>query len=172
MPSSPGSRRRRFVWRSFHYDNRADPEVTNDDHEFGWLTQFDNVGIAADLGDGTMVRAQALSGRTRLGPLMDGHRWVDTRFHSAFAMLTRPFGSVGLSARIEAFDTRNKGTSWTDEYDETGWSGMVAAKRNFSRFTGLVEVLHVSSRTPAREHAELAPRQDQTQVQAQLRIHW
>ena len=150
----------------FRYDNRADPEVTNDDHEWGWRTQFDNLGIVADLGGGAELRAQALSGPDALGLSMDGRRWVDTRFHSAFAMLTRPFGSVGLAARIEAFDTRNKGTSWTDEYDETGWSGMVAAKRDFGRFTGLVEVLHVSSRSAGTRACRLAPRQDQTQLQA------
>ena len=91
------------------------------------------------------------------GLSMDGRRWVDTRFHSAFAMLTRPFGSVGLSARVEAFDTRNKGslpgpTNMTRP-DGPAWSPQSA---NFGRFTGLVEVLHVSSRTPAREHAELS----------------
>jgi len=49
---------------------------------------------------------------------------------------------------------------------------MIAAKRSFGSATGLLELLHVSSKTPARENAELAPRQDQTQLQAQLRIDW
>jgi len=157
---------------AFRYDNRADPEVRNEDHESGWRTQFDNLGLVADLGAGAVLRAQAMSGRTRLGMFMNGARWVDTRFHAAFALLTKPFGPVGMAARVEAFDTRNKGSSWTDEYDETGWSAMLAGKHDFGRFTGLVEILHVSSNAPVREHVELDPRQDQTQVQAQLRIHW
>ena len=156
----------------FRYDNRADPELTNQDGESGWRTQFDNVGLVADLGSGAYLRAQGMSGRTRLGLFMDGRRWVDMRFHSAFAMLTKPFGRVGLAARVEAFDTRNSGSSWTDEYDETGWSGMVAAKREFGSVTGLLELLHVSSRTPARENADLDPRQRQTQLQAELRMRW
>ena len=157
---------------AFRYDNRADPEVTNQDHESGWRTEFNNLGLVADLGAGTVLRAQAMSGRTRLGMFTNGARWVDTRFHSAFALLTKTFGPVGLAARVEAFDTRNEGSSWTDEYDETGWSAMLAGKRDFGRLTGLVEILHVSSNVPAREHVELERRQDQTQFQAQLRIHW
>jgi len=49
---------------------------------------------------------------------------------------------------------------------------MLAGKHEFGRLTGLVEILHVSSTAPAREHVELEPRQDQTQIQAQMRIHW
>jgi hypothetical protein len=157
---------------AFRYDNRADPEVRNQDHESGWRTQFDNLGVVADLGGGAYLRAQAVSGRTRLGMFMNGYRWVDTRFHSAFVLLSRPFGPVSLAARLEGFDTRNQGSSWTDEYDESGWSAMLAGKHEFGRFTGLLEILHVSSESPVREHVELEPRQSQTQVQAQMRIHW
>jgi hypothetical protein len=107
-----------------------------------------------------------------MGYEMNGEHWVDNRFRSAFVMVTKPIGTIGLSARAEAFGTRNRGSLWTDEYDESGWSAMVAAKRDFGRFSGLVELLHVSSDSPAREHAALPPRQRQTQLQAQLRTHW
>lgn len=156
----------------FRYDNRANPQVSNDDGESGWHTQFDNLGVVANLGAGAVLRAQAVSGRTQLGMFINGVRWVDTRFHSAFALFTKSFGPVGMAARIEAFDTRNRGSTWTDEYDETGWSAMLAGRHDFGHFTGLVEILHVSSNAPLREHVEINPRQSQTQVQAQMRIHW
>jgi hypothetical protein len=156
----------------FRYDNRADPEDVNLDAEWGWRTKFDNVGIVADLGGGTELKAQALQGRTRMGYLEEGRRWIDNRFRSAFLLLTRSFGPFGLAVRAEAFDTRNRGGWWTDEYDERGWSAMASAKRDFGRFTGLFELLHVSTRSERFEEEGLAPRQRQMQAQAELRIGW
>jgi len=51
------------------------------------------------------------------------------------------------------------------EYDDRGWSAMAAAKREIGHFTGLVELLHVSSR---RDDV----RRRQTQAQAELRMGW
>jgi hypothetical protein len=170
----------KFAWQPplplrlelFHYDNRANPEDINDDLEWGWRTHFNNVGLVAELGGGTELKAQALQGRTRMGMLEEGRRWIDNRFRSAFVMLSKPLGAFGIAARAEAFDTRNRGGWWDDEYDEHGWSAMLAAKRKFGPFTGLLELLHVSSYNPAREHADKEFRQRQTQVQAELRISW
>jgi hypothetical protein len=61
---------------------------------------------------------------------------------------------------------------WDGEYDERGWSAMVAGKRDWGPLSGLVELLHVSSRNGARELAAEALRQHQTQLQAELRMHW
>ncbi|HEY7006467.1 MAG TPA: hypothetical protein VH392_08290, partial [Sphingomicrobium sp.] len=156
----------------FHYDNRANPEDVNDDLEWGWHTRFDNVGLVAKLGGGAELKAQALQGRTRMGFIEEGRRWVDNRFRSAFVMLSKPVGPFGIAVRGEAFDTRNRGAWWTGDYDEHGWSAMLAAKHEFGPFTGLLELLHVSSDTPAREHADEGERQHQTQLQAELRIGW
>ena len=49
---------------------------------------------------------------------------------------------------------------------------MIAGKREWGQFTGLVELLHVSSRREDREDIGLAPRQRQTQLQAELRMRW
>jgi hypothetical protein len=156
----------------FRYDNRADPRDVNMDLEWGWRTRFNNLGIVSDLGSGTELKAQAMQGTTRMGFAMDGRRWIDNRFRSAFAMITHQFGSVGLAVRGEGFDTRNRGSDVGDEYDDTGWSAMIAAKREFGLFTGLVELLHVSSRREDREEVGLRPRQNQTQLQAEVRMHW
>ena len=156
----------------FRYDNRANPEDINADLEWGWHTQFDNVAVVAELGGGAQLKAQALQGRTRMGFLEEGRRWVDNRFRSAFVMLSSPIGPFGVAARGEAFDTRNRGSWWEDEYDEHGWSAMLAAKRELGPFTGLLELLHVWSDSPVREYADEPSRQSQTQLQAELRISW
>jgi hypothetical protein len=156
----------------FRYDNRADPEAVNDDLEWGWRTSFNHVSLVADLGSGAEFKAQALQGRTRMGFPEPVRRWIDNRFRSAFVLLTRPFGTVGMTARVDAFDTRNRGSEVGDEYDDAGWSAMLAAKREWPHLTGLVELLHVSSRREDREEVGLDPRQHQTQLQAEVRIHW
>jgi len=156
----------------FRYDNRANPENVNLDNEWGWDTQFDNLGVVADLGSGTELKAQALQGRTRMGYRDGERRWTDNRFRSAFALLTRRFGPVRLTGRLDLFDTQNRGSEVGDEYDDKGWAAMLAAQREWTHFTGLVELLHVSSRREDRDEAGLPPRQRQTQVQAELRMHW
>ena len=155
----------------FHYDNRADPEVVNADMEWAWRTRFDNVGLVADLGSAMQLKAQALQGRTRMGFPEDGVRWVNNRFRAAFVMVTRPFGKVGIALRADAFDTRNSGSDVGDEYDDRGWSAMIAARRDWGPISGLIELLHVSSRREDRDEFGLDPRQHQTQVQLELRIH-
>jgi hypothetical protein len=102
----------------------------------------------------------------------DGRHWVDNRFRSAFAMLIHSFGHVGVAVRAEAFDTRNHGSDVDEEYDDTGWSAMIAAKREWGPIAGLVELLHVSSKREDREDYGLKPRQRQTQLQAEVRMHW
>ena len=156
----------------FRYDNRADPEAVNADLEWGWRTRFNNLGLVADLGSATTLKAQAMQGHTSMGFPVDGRRWVDNRFRSAFAMLTHAFGPVGVAVRGEAFDTRNRGSDVGDEYDDTGWSAMIAGKREWGHLTGIVELLHVSSRRADREELGLDPRQNQTQLQAEVRMRW
>jgi hypothetical protein len=156
----------------FRYDNRTNPEDVNDQLEWGWNTQFDNLGIVAKLSGDTELRAQALEGRTRMGFSQDGRRWIDNRFRSAFAMLSRPFGPIGIALRAEAFGMHNRGSLHTDEYDEHGWSAMLAAKREFGPMTALLELLHVASNSPVRESFGESPSQGQTEIQAELRMHW
>jgi hypothetical protein len=156
----------------FRYDNRANPQDVNSNLEWGWRTQFNHLGLIAELGKGAELKAQAIEGRTRMGYIEDGRRWVDNRFRSAFVMATAPVGPIGLAVRAETFRTRNRGSWWDDEYDETGWSAMIAAKHDFGRLTGLVELLHVSSENEYREEIALDRRSKQTELQAELRMRW
>ena len=155
----------------FRYDNRADPEAVNDDVEWGWRTQFNHVGVSADIAE-TEIKAQAIDGRTRMGFVEEGRRWVDMHFRSAFLMASRSFGAVGVAARIEAFETRNRGSWWDAEYDESGWSAMLAGKRQWGPVTGLIELIHVSSDNPTREHIHVDAQQKQTRLRADMRLSW
>ena len=76
------------------------------------------------------------------------------------------------SARADGFGTRNHGSLVGDDYDESGWSAMLAGKRDWTHLTALLELLHVSSRRADREDFGLAPRQRQTALQAELRMDW
>ena len=156
----------------FHYDNLANPEAVDANLEWGWRTRFDNVGLVADLGSGAELKAQAMQGRTRMGFPDNGQRWINNRFRAAYVLVTRPFGSIVGTARIDAFDTQTRGSDVDEEYDEHGWSAMVAARRDWRHFTGLVELLHVWSENGSREHANEPLRQGQTQLQAEIRMHW
>jgi hypothetical protein len=156
----------------FRYDNRANPEDFDANLEWGWHTRFNHVGVVADLGSAAELKAQAIEGRTEMGFPDESRRWADNRFRSAFVLLTRPFGSIGVTARLDAFDTRNRGSDVGDEYNDTGWAAMLAAKRDLIHFTGLIELLHVSSRRDNRADVGLAPRQRQNQLQADVRMHW
>jgi len=157
----------------FHYDNRANPEDVDVNLEWGWHTWFNHLGVVADLRQGTQLKAQAIQGYTHMGfPEEDGRRWINNRFRSAFVLLTHAFGPIGITGRVDTFDTRNHGSDVNDEYDDSGWSTMLAARHHWTHFTGLVELLHVSSRREDREEVGLDPRQRQTQIQAELRMHW
>jgi len=156
----------------FRYDNRANPEVVNSGLEWGWRTAFTHVGAVAELGSGAELKVQALQGRTRMGYPDPLKRFVDGRFRAAFALLSKPFGKIVISGRLDAFGTRNRGADVGPEYDDCGWSAMLAAKRDWTHFTGLLELLHVSSKRSDRDEAGLAPRQEQTQLQAEVRMHW
>lgn len=156
----------------FHYDNRASPEESNGDNEWGWRTTFTNLGAVADLGGGASLKAQALTGRTRMGLTEEGAHWVDNRFRSAFLLATKSLGKFGISARVDAFDTSNRGSIVDSDYDETGRAAMIAGKREWKHFTALLELLHVSSRRQDRDDFGLDPRQRQTQLTAALRMHW
>lgn len=157
----------------FHYDNRGDPEAFNMDNEWGWRTKFDHVGAVADLGGGAELKLQAMNGRTLMGYDKGQGIWVDCRFRSAFVLITKPIGKTDFAARIEAFATRQHGSLISEESEEDGWAATLAARRDFGPYlSGVVELLHVSSRREQRQEQSLDKQQRQTQLQAALRVRW
>ena len=156
----------------FRYDNRADPEAVNEDVEWGWRTAFNQVAAVAELGGGTALKAQAMTGNTRMGMTDEGRIWVDTDFRSAFVLATHAFAKGGLAARFEGFETRQQGSLVAAESNESGWAATLAGHRDWGAVTGVVELLHVSSKRPIRATVGEDPRQDQTSLQAEVRLRW
>jgi len=163
----PGS----FELQAFHYDNRADPKDVDRELQWGWRTRFDHLGAILDIDNRTRLTGQAITGRTKMGYKMAGATWIDTRFRSAFLLLTRQVGSGSVSARVEAFGTRSRGSVADSEYGENGWAITAAARRPLTSFaTMVVEIIHVESRREQREDVGLSPMQDQTLGQLAFKL--
>ena len=101
--------------------------------EWGWRTRFDNLGLVADLGPSTRLRAQAMRGRSLMGFEEAGTIWIDNRFRSAFALITQELGKGSLSGRFEAFATRHRGSGINSSDDEKGYAATIAARRSFGK---------------------------------------
>ncbi len=158
---------------ALHYDNNANPEAVNADLEWGWRTKFNNVGVVADFAPGWQLRAQAMSGTTLMGFPEGGVIWVDTRFRAVYGMVTRSFDKGSISARVDVFDARNRGSTLVSDDDEDGWAATIAARRKLGdHFTLLAEALHVESTRGARSREGIDPKQKQNQFQLSLRFAW
>lgn len=165
-----------FLANVFYYDNRGDPEAFTDRLQWGWRTRFWNVGVLANLGPGTKLVAQGMTGTTLMGFIPPGQDryWVDTHFQSAFALLSQQVGEGAVSGRIELFDTNERGSRMNaaDE-NENGWAATVAGRWPiWEGFTLFVEALHVESERAGRSRLGLPPTESQTVLQAALRFRW
>ncbi|MEP9360270.1 hypothetical protein [Sphingomonas sp. KR3-1] len=157
--------------QAFHYDNRGDPEAVTDTLQWGWRTRFDNLGAVFTAGPLTL-KAQAMGGRTEMGFPMAGRIWVDTKFRAAYLLETWRFARGSVSARLDAFGTRGRGSMLGALSAEDGWAVTLAARREIGRHLSLLaELLHVDSRRDYRAALGLAARQRQNQFQLALRVH-
>ncbi len=160
-----------FELQAFHYDNRGDPTAVTPTLQWGWHTRFNNLGAIVSIGK-LQFKAQAMGGRAEMGFPMPARIWVDTSFRSAFVLATRSFEHGSVSARIEAFGTRSRGSVLDNRYSEDGWAATAAARREIGPNVSLLaEFLHVESRRDARLALGLAPHQATNQFQLALRIH-
>jgi hypothetical protein len=166
-----------FELQYFHYDNRGDPEVMNDDLQWGWRTRFDHLGAIVDLDGKTRLTLQAIDGTTIMGfpGGSAARRWVDMRYRSAFLLGTRrlSMGSTNgsISGRIEAFNTRNHGSIVLSDDNETGWAATAATRWPLFRYaTLLAEAVHIDSRRDARLREDIDPRQHQNILRLSLRL--
>lgn len=165
-----------LVINAFYYDNRGDPQAVKPSLQWGWRTRFWNFGLVGDLGPRTRLIAQAMTGTTLMGfvPPAATERWVNTRFRSAFALLSQQVGPGALSGRAELFDTKERGSTMaTADESEDGWALTAALRMPVAKlFTGFLEVLHVESKRGARIRSGLPAKENQTILQAALRLRW
>ncbi len=155
-----------FLW----YDNLAD------DHAFvksqwAWRTDFASLAYKVELPGDVDVLAQAMRGRTTvitirapIGPI------VDTRFWSAYGLVSKEIGRHRLSFRGEVFKTIDRDT-FPDNNNEHGF-GLTAAyvfrPADNQRLT--VEFLYVHSERPERAFLAAPPRARETQTQVSYRL--
>jgi hypothetical protein len=160
-----------FELQAMHYDNRGDPKAVNSKLQWGWRTSFNHLGAILDLDNRTRLIAQAISGNTKMGYKQDGVIWVDTDFRSAFILATRQIGESSVSARFEAFGTRDHGSFMGREENEDGWAITAAARHPLTPWaTMMVEIIHVDSKRAARLREDLSPQQGQTLGQLAFRL--
>jgi len=161
----------------FYYDNRGDPEAFNSALQWGWRTRFWNLGVNADIGSRTQLLAQGMIGSTIMGfrPTEVNRNWVHTRFRSAFVLATYHLsGQLSVTGRLEAFDTKERGSRMSPLESEQGWSSTLALRYDpTEHWTIKAEALNVRSRRPVRlERLGLSPFQAQTAFQLAFRLHF
>jgi hypothetical protein len=165
------------VLNVFYYDNRGVPEEFTESLQWGWRTRFWNLGAVVDLGPSTRLLAQAMTGTTQMGfvPGNATRYWVDTRYSSAYALLTHRFGEIAVSGRLELFETRERGSRMVAaEENEDGWAATLAGRIPVDDlFTLFVEALHLESERGARTvRLGIPAKETQNVVQAALRFSW
>jgi hypothetical protein len=166
-----------IVLNAFYYDNRGVPEEFTASLQWGWRTRFWNVGAVVDLGPSTRLLAQGMTGTTLMGFIPNGETryWVDTRYSSAYALLTHQVGDIAVSGRVELFETKERGSEMVPaEENEDGWAATIAGRVPVrDLLTLFVEALHIESERGARTiRLGLPAEESQTIVQAALRFRW
>ncbi|HEY3799281.1 MAG TPA: hypothetical protein VGL58_13105 [Caulobacteraceae bacterium] len=154
---------------ALYYDNNGDRTAVTPDLQWAWSTQFGEVGLQAQPNPHIRVTAEALTGRTAIGaaatPL------ADVSFTSAFVLASRDLGADTLSARLDAFETRDNAPKPPTSLGEHGWSVLGAWRHPLAAHLDLrLEALHVVSTRPSRILAAEDPYQAQTEVQSSLRF--
>jgi hypothetical protein len=154
---------------ALYYDNTGDRTAVTPDLQWAWSTQFGEVGLQAQPNPHIRVTAEALTGRTAIGaaatPL------ADVSFTSAFVLASRDLGADTLSARLDAFETRDNAPKPPTSLGEHGWSVLGAWRHPLAAHLDLrLEALHVVSTRPSRILAAEDPYQAQTEVQSSLRF--
>jgi hypothetical protein len=161
-----------FALNLIRYDNTGD-RVSGRNYQTAWRTRFWDLGAVATLDEHTTLKAQALWGNTLVGPDTPLGAPVDVDFRSAYLLVGRQVGQTRVTARADWFQTQDNSYVAYDDNNEDGWAAMVAVRRPFgSHIDGLAEVLHVESDRAGRAlYGGLPAQQDQTMVQASLRLH-
>lgn len=138
------------------YDNNADPKVVNEDVQWAWTTRFAHLGLKWRLPADLELLAQYLAGDTLMVSPTSRRDLVYNDFHSAYLMLSRPFGPHRLSARVEEFAVIDRDRMAVDDNDEYGRAATLSYGYRLSRRWFLqAEYSWLRSRRPSRsEHGE------------------
>ena len=161
-----------------YYDNRADPTAVRN-AQWGWGTHFYNLGYQAQLNPSTELLAQYMRGHTRMGwDLGDGNWAIDADFDSAYALVSHGFtagvlAGTRLTGRLDYFAVKDHSMRDIDDNSDKGYSVTVAWIRPVTPHLDLtIEAVGVTSDHPARITHLIDPRQDQSELQIALKVHF
>ncbi len=146
------------------YENRADPRAATSGDQ-AWATAFWSVSFKTRILE-TALLAQALSGETSVGS--PGGPLHTTDFRSAFVLASYDLGDWRISARAEAFATRNSDGALLDE-DGHAFTGAVNWNpRDWLRLTAELIALHSRRAERVLEGAPAARSDTQFQLGARV----
>ena len=169
----------RIAWRppapvsfsALYYDNAGNRTAVDTDHQWAWETRFLNVGMTWEPTETTKVIAQAMSGETIMGYRMPVDQWFDMGFRSAYVLASHKLGNDAISGRAEVFDTSDRSFVALDNNNEKGWALTAAWRHRLVPHADVIfEAQHISSDRPSRAVAHEAAQQDESLLQAALRL--
>lgn len=159
-----------FTLNSQYYNNRGDREVVVGG-QYGWETEFLNIGLSIDLFEDLEVFGQFMKGNTKMGGLVHGEIAVDVDYESFYILASKTFDIHRVSIRYDNFSADDNTLVYYDNNNEEGHAWMVAYSVDlFEQQRLMIEYLHVDSDRANR--AELGPitRVKENQIQASYRF--
>ena len=163
---------KKFMLRLMHYDNRADPEAL-ENGQYGWTTAFWHLGVQATLPGEIGLIAQAMTGSTVMGPVMDGWHAVDVEYESQFVLLSRAFGRHRLSLRYDYFDVTESDQVPADDNTEDGHAWTFGYRFNASEQVALAaEWLSIETHRDSWAYYGILPAATETQAQLMLQVRF
>jgi hypothetical protein len=169
----------RLEWRppapvsvnALYYDNAGNRVAVDSDVQWAWETRFLDVGVKWEPGADWTVLAQVMNGETLMGYRERGQIWVDVGYRAAYLLAQRKFGADTVSGRFDWFRTTDRTLVDLDDNREDGWALTATWRHRLADHLDLlVEAQHVDSDRKARVLAGDTPGQQQTGLQAALRV--
>lgn len=158
---------RRFRLQLAYYDNRADDTIRQDD-QYGWRTNFGQLGFHWQPADGWDLLGQFMRGRTIMVEDV-----VINDFESGFLLAAKSWGPHRLAARIEYFRIIDKDGNDFDLNREDGDSQTLSYSRLFGRGWKLsLEATRFFSDHAARRHFGEQERRTEHEVLVSLRYYF
>jgi hypothetical protein len=161
----------RLEIRALHYDNRADPSAHTASELYAWRTRFNSAGARLEPDAHWTFIAQYLDGDTAVDSDDYGDIPFLMNFRAAFALASFEWGPERLTARYDAFRTRQLTGLYAPPSNQDGHAWTFAWTRDFGdHWEFVAEWLHVFSSYPPR--AELLEPVFQAQTEIQLAVRY
>lgn len=162
---------KRLRIRATHYDNHGDP-IGFASGQYSWDTSFDHLGIQALLPGRVELIAQWMSGKTDMGPEIDGAYMVDTNFDASFLLLSKRVGPNRVSVRYDDFRVLEDDNYPMDNNNDGGHAWTLNWQYRYSDAVSFyAEALSLSGRHDGRMYYGDAPRARERQFELGIAIH-